>query len=349
MGEREKLVDHLVFMYFRCESQRQMHRLTYERFAHLEFWLSSFPLILLTAFSGVMAFVSSSSIADVPQKEFLSLAVGIISVVSVAWQQINKICNYATRAEMHKNASLGMKKVVEKITFEISDPDPKRKFKKKLGKNSNSATETENSNQKANTSKNTEEDKNSDEILEGSSEGENNNVKRPNMTSEEMEITVLEQYRDLYDQCLASCNSTIPMKINQAFQLADARLLVLAERNYIDNYSMDKYGFPSRSFHLHLFSNAYHEIYITISSSWLFPWFIIDPNTAVKRAMKNVRTTFEHSEGFDEENNSFDICPCWSKKGKGKMNKDERTSLLHSGDSTTTRNNDSGPPEDKTG
>ena len=121
----------LTEMWLKCEAQRQMHRLAHQHFDHLEFWVHSFPLISFTAASGIMAFLSSADAVKAYQKEFLFLTVGILSIVSVAWQQIGKICNYGTRAEMHKNASLGMKKITDNITFNQIDPDagpPKIKF-----------------------------------------------------------------------------------------------------------------------------------------------------------------------------------------------------------------------------
>ena len=194
----EDETDQLRQMWLKCEAQRQMHRLAHKHFDHLEFWLNSFPIILITAVSGIMAFFSSSDVIEASRKEFLSLAVGALSVVSVAWQQVGKICNYGTRAEMHKNASLGMKKINDKLSFDFIEPPEPPKI-----------SSDDNTYEKSSDTKNI--------VVEEGAENTKNSA---------------ESYRNLYEQCLESCNSAIPIEINQAFLLVDSRLIMFVNRSH---------------------------------------------------------------------------------------------------------------------
>jgi len=281
--------DQLTRIWFKCEAQRQMHRLAHKHFDHLQFWLQSFPLILLTAASGIMAFLSSSEFFSDSSKQFLSLAVGVLSVVSVAWQQVGKICNYGTRAEMHKNAALGMKKITDNITFNQIDPDtgpPKIKFSSGPAKG------------KLNLLSRVEEDDN-----KLNSPAVNSGDSPPEISQDEIkkkeEDNLAATYRDLYSQCLESCNSAIPIHINQAFLLADSRLtMILNRRMTIKIVYSDMQGTRTMEFRQFIFGTTYNEVFCAITEAWCWPFGILNPNKAVKNALRNVKLTYNESDCF---------------------------------------------------
>ena len=274
--------DQLTEMWLKCEAQRQMHRLAHKHFEHLEFWLHSFPLILITAVSGIIAFLSSSALVKDSGKEFLSLTVGALSVVSVAWQQIGKICNYGTRAEMHKNASLGMKKITDKITFNFIDPDIGP------GPPKNSSGDSE--------------DKKSSDANNIGVQG----AKKPKI-SPDTDKSLARSYRELYEQCLEACNSAIPIEINQAFLLLDSRLKMALNRSHFIEKMAEFKKFPPKELRQVAFSIAYNELFCAISSFRSFPYALIDPDIAVTQTMRKVKKSIDTSEDVDEETNCCDI------------------------------------------
>ena len=123
LRERNERKQSLLNLFITCECQHQMHRLAQEYYAHRDTWLHFLPLTVLTLVSGTLAFLGSSDLIPVVTKEFLSLAVGICSIVSVAIQSCAKHSKYAARSEMHRAAALGMKKLADNATFNQLDPE----------------------------------------------------------------------------------------------------------------------------------------------------------------------------------------------------------------------------------
>ena len=106
-------------------------------------------------------------------------------------------------------------------------------------------------------------------------------------------------YRDLYSQCLESCNSAIPIHINQAFLLADSRLtMILNRRRIIDKAYKDMQGTRTMEFRQFLFGTTYNEVFCAITDAWCWPFGILNPNEAVKTALRNVKLTYNESDSF---------------------------------------------------
>lgn len=114
---RKQIMDEVWLM---CEEQRQMHRLAFMYMNYRHFRYHIFPLSIITMISGILAFLSTADMIPSSMKEYLSLSVGILSILSGSIQSINQEARYESKAEMHKNASLGMKKVRKLESYAFS-------------------------------------------------------------------------------------------------------------------------------------------------------------------------------------------------------------------------------------
>jgi len=237
-----KATKRLLSQYNLCESQRQMHRLSYDHLRFLDFWTNTFILTIITMVSGLMAFIASSNLDLSINKEVLSAIVGSFSVLSVAIQKFAKIANFGSRADMHGQVAIGMKRLCDEIESDI----------------------TENPNEVAGSTDNSQSD-------EGAKKG-------------------IQTYREMYHMCLDSCNSTIPLKIQQAFSHADKRfsLNFLSGNQNNAETTMILYGVMC------------NELYCEFSrpSTWLC--ILPDPETTYKRAFNKVKKLYK------ERNNFFD-------------------------------------------
>lgn len=87
--------------------------------------------------------------------------------------------------------------------------------------------------------------------------------------------------KDLYDQCISSCTSSVPWQIKEAFDLLDSKLQLASLAG------KDKIGYSEQKFRATVYLDYYQLLHREISSYWLFPFFLIAPGTAVDKVVKN--------------------------------------------------------------
>ena len=93
------------------------------------------------------------------------------------------------------------------------------------------------------------------------------------------------KWQDVYEQCLLSCSSPLPLRIRQAFRILETEF-----RLYLDSKRVnEKEGTIFTLYYSHVFNALYHEL----ASSYLFPYVIKSP----KHAVANVLEDFEYYYG----------------------------------------------------
>jgi len=136
-------------------------------------------------------------------------------------------------------------------------------------------------------------------------------------------------YRDLYEQCLKSCSSAIPLNIFQAFLLVDARLDIFVNGCHFEEHTLGQFKkMPENKLQVILYTTVYHELFCLISSFRYFPFAIIDPEVAVTKTMWKMKKILKTAGNFDEEAHCCDIFTFCTKM-KESQSEAEVESLLH--------------------
>ena len=226
-------------LWIKCESQRQQHRLSVEYFDHWEYWTNFFPMTILTLVIAIASFLVGTDIFDDKIKNYVSIGVGVIASLSVAIQNNANHNKYATRAAMHEQASLSLKKLADAVEFTRFDP------KRSSGKRKEGP------------------------IVESSS---GNNLVESTLSGSNQDQ--VETYRKVYDQCLLSCASSLPLRISQPFLLVESRLAMgLRDRKFQETVR-DKLGgkMDDPDGRMTIYESAYDEVFCSISNANGWPW-----------------------------------------------------------------------------
>jgi hypothetical protein len=255
-----------------CECQRQMHRLAHMYYAHRQWHFNVLPLTVLTMLSGVMAFLSTADMIPNEFKEYLALSVGILSIFSASFQSMNQEARYDSKAEMHKNAALGMKRITDNIEFIQVDPNLSAsvdalKQPKKTGESSEFESVP-------GVAKTPDEEESDDE------DDENHHA------------NLCQTFQEVYQQCLDSCQSQIPVQISQAFKMAEARLSMSLTRE--DKVTINEnYGQKGKQI---IYRCLYNEVFCAIADYRKFPKSVPRPETVVEKSMVLVEKCFQKKQ-----------------------------------------------------
>merc|ERR1711908_29359 len=87
----------------RLKKQKWIHNSAASHFSSLQKYVM-YPSVIITAFSSIASFLSTSDIVSDKVKTVFSISVGIFASGSTLLQSISSNCNYATKAELHRNA-----------------------------------------------------------------------------------------------------------------------------------------------------------------------------------------------------------------------------------------------------
>jgi len=110
-------------MFILCQTEYQIHRLSYEHFKFLNSLHHTGPFTLVTTVMGILSFVVGSKYFSEKISTTLSLVAGILSFVLSALQQIAKVQNFGPRADMHLQATVGLRRLSAQLASDISE-DP---------------------------------------------------------------------------------------------------------------------------------------------------------------------------------------------------------------------------------
>ncbi len=86
------------------------------------------PSIVLTCLSGILSFMSTTSIVGEDLKNGLNISVGILAVISTMAQSFSSAFKYDAKVESHQNASQEYDKLLTRVKFEQIHPNEGSKF-----------------------------------------------------------------------------------------------------------------------------------------------------------------------------------------------------------------------------
>ena len=86
------------------------------------------PSIVLTCLSGILAFMSTTSIVSDDLKNGFNISVGILAVISTMAQSFSSAFKYDAKVESHQNASQEYDKLLTRVKFEQIHPNEGSQF-----------------------------------------------------------------------------------------------------------------------------------------------------------------------------------------------------------------------------
>ena len=195
-------------IWFICEAKQQMHILSSVYFSY---WYTTYHVLilaLLIILSGIVYLLDNTNTIPDTAKQYLSISVGILSMISSFVQSLNQQYKYDSGAEIHKNASLGMKKITDQIGFLQVNPTRDDVSKVQLTS--------------GNGPYNNKEDKNKNS--EGKETAAPINTGKDNIDIDSETFVLFTQ---VYHHCLESCQYQIPVKVSQAFNMVESCVYIL--------------------------------------------------------------------------------------------------------------------------
>lgn len=108
-------------LFINIEQERQMHKLTAQHLRAIHNWLLFLPSILLTLFAGVLVLVFEADLnSGEEMRVYSSIAVGVISLISVFWQALCKQLDLGVHGALHATTAIALKRLSEDILLTLS-------------------------------------------------------------------------------------------------------------------------------------------------------------------------------------------------------------------------------------
>ena len=108
-------------LFISVEAERHMHRLTAQHMRAINNWILFLPSILLSLVAGLLVLIFEADIEFSGDAQiYSSIAVGVLSLVSVFWQAIYKQMDLGTKSALHNACSVGLKRISEDILLTMS-------------------------------------------------------------------------------------------------------------------------------------------------------------------------------------------------------------------------------------
>ena len=108
-------------LFISIEEERHLHRLTAQHMLAIHNWLLFLPSILLSLVAGLVVLVFEADIDFGENAQvYSSIAVGVLSLVSVFWQALSKQMDLGTRSALHNACSVALKRISEDILLTMS-------------------------------------------------------------------------------------------------------------------------------------------------------------------------------------------------------------------------------------
>jgi len=85
--------------------------------------LMTIPSILITSFSSIFSFLSSSAFVDENFKNYCIVSVALLTTLSATLQTVNSSCEFSVKKIKFLEATCSFNLLSDKIFFEIQQPD----------------------------------------------------------------------------------------------------------------------------------------------------------------------------------------------------------------------------------
>ena len=227
----------------------------------LQFWLFTVPQAILTMISAILAFMATSELFDARTKIIINTIVGSASGIVVFLQTMSGVCDYGIRASMHQTTALSLRSLGDDLSLVGVKEIAKYYNRKKSDDDDN--------------------DDNDDE----------NNVSS-NYTFEDLRTRFL--------QCQSGCQSTVPLKINDAFDSLDSSLLILlTDKNVF--WLVNQYQSAESFVQDFVYIRAYDILTKNIVDSLFWPFHIPKTKILVNRTIEELKNELVKADSFFPE------------------------------------------------
>ena len=231
----------------------------------LQFWLFTVPQAILTMISAILAFMATSELFDAKTKIIINTIVGSASGIVVFLQTMSGVCNYGIRASMHQTTALSLRSLGDDLSL-VGIEEKAKYYSRKKGDDDDD----------------NDDDDNDDE----------NNLSS-NYTFEALRTRFL--------QCQSGCQSTVPLKINDAFESLDSSLMIMLTGKNIF-WLMNQYQYQSAAnIQDVVYFRAYDILTKNIVDSLFWPFHIPKTNVLVKRTIEELKNEVVNFDPFFPE------------------------------------------------
>ncbi len=108
-------------LFISVEAERHMHRLTAQHMRAINNWILFLPSILMSLVAGLLVLIFEADIEFSGDAQiYSSIAVGVLSLISVFWQAIYKQMDLGTKSALHNACSVALKRISEDILLTMS-------------------------------------------------------------------------------------------------------------------------------------------------------------------------------------------------------------------------------------
>ena len=229
----------------------------------LQFWLFTVPQAILTMISAILAFMATSELFDAKTKIIINTIVGSASGIVVFLQTMSGVCNYGIRASMHQTTALSLRSLGDDLSLVGIEAKAKEYSRKK-----------------------------SDDDDDDNDDNDDENNVSSNYTFEALRTRFL--------QCQSGCQSTVPLKINDAFESLDSTLMImLNDKNII--WLMKQYQFQSNNIQDVVYFRAYDILTKNIVDSLFWPFHIPKTKVLVNRTIEELKNELVKADSFFPE------------------------------------------------
>lgn len=108
-------------LFINIEQERQIHKLTAQHLRAIHNWLLFLPAILLSLSAGVLVLVFEADLDSTEEaRVYTSIAVGVVSLISVFWQALCKQLDLGVHGALHAATAIALKRLSEDILLTLS-------------------------------------------------------------------------------------------------------------------------------------------------------------------------------------------------------------------------------------
>ena len=270
-----------------CQSQIYRHHLAHAHFSFLQFWLFTVPIACFVMTSGILSFFNSTSLTHGDDEIYIGITIGIMSVLVVFFGTIQTYYNFDVRSAMHYNVVTDLDRLraeLQVMKIKYMHGDRGRQIKQVITSRNNDDGSDVNSSNTMITSTHRDAVK-EEEDIGLISQGES-----------------FETIQARYQQCLISCKSPVPLKIEQAYRMIDSQMELCsscAANDYFESVGMEDWQ-------LKLWLAAYDQLTEQFTSTAYWPMQLPDSSKMVHLALYKVRKVVKNGKNFWNEDVEYD-------------------------------------------
>ena len=267
-----------------CQSQIYRHHLAHAHFSFLQFWLFTVPIACFVMTSGILSFFNSTVLTKDNEEVYIGISIGVMSVLVVFFGTLQAYYDFDVRSAMHYNVVTDL----DRLRAELQVMKIKHMHAPKAHSHTHHGNNDDGN------------DVNSSNTMITSTHRD--------AVKEEEDIGLISQGESFetiqarYQQCLISCKSPVPLKIEQAYRMIDSQMelcVSCAANDYFESVGMEDWQ-------LKLWLAAYDQLTEQFTSTKYWPMQLPDSSKMVHLALYKVRKVVKNGKHFWNENVEYD-------------------------------------------